>query len=132
MNGLTRLERDVDVGDPYLLRHGRFEVHFDTTCGIVEKRDVAEGGQIERGAQRPIQARQQIQIERGGDTGGIVVSIVQYLWLFAAIHAEDHAATRPDGVPHAMQKRRRFSGMKVADGRTREERHTSRRCWQLR
>jgi hypothetical protein len=49
-------------------------VHFHTPVRGVVSRDVLEGREVEVRAQFPIDTRQEIQIERGGDPDGIIVS----------------------------------------------------------
>ena len=74
-DGFTCLQRAGEVGspNPYGLFLPRAKVHLDATLVLVISDLVREVPQHEVPIDLAIDTGQQIEVERGGDTGGIVV-----------------------------------------------------------
>ena len=65
-----------------------FKMHFDTMLLAVEKSMMLEAAQIEFSAKLAIEAHQQIAIELGCYSRGVVVSVIQYRFILDQIDAD--------------------------------------------
>src|SRR5438270_13996369 len=102
-----------------LLRPLADEIHFDATVAWIVDRLMPELGQIESGAQFAIDAREEIQIERRGDAGGIVVGGDERMRVPLQIDADHEAALRSQRARHAGEALPRLRRRQTADRRAR-------------
>src|ERR1044071_7755162 len=70
---LGELDTQVERRDVDRLRAEAFEVHLDAARLFVVTGDVAEATQVEIRAQLAVDAREEVEVEGGGDTVRIVV-----------------------------------------------------------
>ncbi len=92
-----------------------FEVHLDTALARVVDRLVPEGVEIERAAEFTVDARQQVEIERGGDTRGVVVGEHQLARVLLEVDADDQTASRRKHAPEYPQQSSRLHRREIAD-----------------
>ena len=112
--------------DARALRMPARQVHLDASgLGMVDGA-VAEAVEVERAVQLAVDARQQIEVERGGDASGVVVGGVENARVLLQVDADQQRAGRSEPIGEASQHPHRLRRMEVADGRTREEAQTGR------
>ena len=69
------IHNQVRLADADDLIGARAQVHLDALRFFVVADDVLELAQVEIALQLAVDAAQQVQVERGGDAGGVVVGI---------------------------------------------------------
>ncbi len=78
-------------------------------------------------AQFAVDARQEVEVESGGDAQSVVVGRVKDSRILLEIDADEQAAARPAQAGDASEQIARGKGFKVADGRSRKINHAARR-----
>ena len=101
----------------------RNQVHLDPAFVIVPHRLVAKIVQVEIGAGLPVQPPQKIQVERRGNTCGIVIGRQQYLRAFPQIGPQQEPRIRPKRLPGRRQECGRRRRIQIADRRAGKEPH---------
>ena len=82
------IHNQVRLADAHDLVDARTQVHLDALRLFVVADDVRELAQVEIALQFAIDAAQQVQVERGGDAGGIVVGVQQLRGGFHQVRAQ--------------------------------------------
>ena len=102
-NGLAGAEGDSEIGfgDEHGLIQARAQVHFDAALLGVPARLVLEVAQLEIAAELAIDAAEQVEIERAGDAGGIVVGDQHAVRFLDQVGADEQQCRR-----EAWQRRR--------------------------
>ena len=77
MDGFAGAEIDGFAGHPHLLTLPAGEMHFDAVTLAIVKGVMLERVEVEIAAELAVDAREQVEIERGGDAGGVVVGGVE-------------------------------------------------------
>src|SRR5580698_10303614 len=121
MDGFAGAEFERRIADAHPLTFRAGKMHFDPAAlGIVEG-VVLEGFKIEIRAKLAIDARQQVEIEFGRDTFGVVVSAIENVRSLGEIDAHHEDRTSAQYGPGPAQKGRRLVRLEIADGRTGKE-----------
>ena len=81
-------------------------------------------------ADQPVGMAQQVAVEGGRDTGGVVVGGFQHLHRLDQVDADEQRAVRAQQGAHALQQQKRLGRIKVADGRAGVE-HQPALQWQV-
>ena len=84
---LAPSESNVLTCDPYGLVNSAYQMHLNAAFLVVPHGAVREHRNLEVGRGFTIQAYQEVAIESGGDTGGIVVGRQQYRRVLVQIGA---------------------------------------------
>ncbi len=87
----------------------------------VPERAVLERVEVEIAVELTVDAHEQVLVERGGDTEGIVVGEQQLALRLDEVGAEQERVARPQPAAHAAQEHRRLGGVEVADVGAEEE-----------
>ena len=98
------------------LCNARSQMHFDSRQPLVVARFVGEMGDIEMAFEFAIDAREDIEVERGGDPDGIVVCADQFGPRFDEIGAEKKAIARLHVLADAPQEHGGLGAVEIADG----------------
>ena len=69
------------------------EVHLNSRMGPIEKRAVRESVDNEVGAEGSIDMREQVAVERGGDSPLVVVGVLESLGVFDEVDPNQELAT---------------------------------------
>ena len=100
---------------------GADQVHFDTAQFGVEEGVVAEGIQVEIAVEFAVDAPQQVQVERRGGAGGIVVGGLKHLLILDQIDADQQPPFPAEHVADSAQEALGLGGLEVAYRRTGKE-----------
>ena len=87
----------------------------------VPERVVAEFREVEVGVERPVQVRQQVEVELGGEAGLVVVGARDQSGCLDQVDADQQAAVAAGARAQSRQQPQRRVALEVADGRAREE-----------
>ncbi len=87
----------------------------------VEDRAMGKGREVEIAAELAIDADQYVEIEAGGDAGGIVIGIVKRALVLFEVDAEHHPRIAAQDLTGAAHERAGFVRLEIPDGRSREE-----------
>src|SRR5450759_1887427 len=120
VDGFALAETQALAADAHELRGQAFEVHLDPALVFVVKSLVAKAPQLEIPAELAVDAREQIEVERGGHARRVVVGGVEHLLVFFQVDADEQGTARADHAPGELQELDRLVRGEVADGRTRE------------
>src|SRR3954466_786453 len=78
VNSFAGTEVDALAADPHLLALQACQMHLDARALAVEEGVMLEAGEVEFAAKLAIDARQQIEIELGGDALAVVIGLLQH------------------------------------------------------
>src|SRR5437016_9571573 len=107
---------DFDAPESHDLFGEADEVHLDTGEDRIVEGIVTKLVEREIGSRLPIEARQDVQVEGGGDAQRVVVSAMQHQWVLLQIHDDQQAAVAAAYFGHPGEKASRIFRNKVADG----------------
>ena len=97
------------------------EVHFDAVRCLIEEGDVRELLEVEVGAEFAIDAREEVEIEGGGDTDRVVVGVNQGLNGLEHVGAEEERITWLENLAKIAEEVRAGGPIEVTDGAAEEE-----------
>src|SRR3990172_21814 len=97
------------------------KVHLDAALALIVDRLVREAAQIEVAVKLAIDAREQIEIERGGDAQTVVIGGKQDIQALFQIDAHEKGAARPKQKRGIRKKGVRLVMAEIADGRAGKE-----------
>ena len=124
MDALARLEAAGVIGPGYRQVACRFEMHLDARFPGIEERNMTPLAKVEICRQQAIDVAQQVFIERRRDARRVVVSGFEHGDVLDQVDSEQQTAClalrRVGDMP---QKAQRLIGLKVAEARTRVEKH---------
>src|SRR5215471_398271 len=98
-------------------------MHFDTALVRVPQRQVTEVAQLKITAQFAVDTSQQIQVERRGDSGGIVVRENLRIDIFYQVRTHQQRIARLQSHAHLAQKLICRRPVEIPD-RASEKQHT--------
>ena len=78
MQALAGIEVKTSALDGHILRLGADEVHLDARFALVEERPMDKARRVDVTVQLVADALQQVEVERGGDMGAVVVGRFQH------------------------------------------------------
>jgi hypothetical protein len=99
----------------------RNEVHFDPRQYVVPACLVAEGVDRDVAIEFAVDSLEEVEVEGGGDTGGIVVGCNEALDRLHFVHADQELCVAAEKVAEAPEQVGRSSRNEIADRGTREE-----------
>ena len=126
VDGLALAEAEFRARDADHLVLQADQVHLDAAFRGVVKGVVAKGVKRESPPQLPIDAGQQVHVERRGDALGVVVGGVEDTGVLLEVDADQHGAAGPGHLGRRGEKPDRPIGGEVAQRRSREENHAFR------
>src|SRR5262249_46989636 len=100
--------------------HGA-KVHLHATLGVVVTGEVVETGEIEIGAEFAVDAREQVEIEGGGDAGGIVVGHAELMLGLLEVGGEQQGVAFEEHLPHLVEEALAGGTIEVADRASEKE-----------
>src|SRR5947209_862250 len=123
VHALARAEVDCEAErtDVDRLRARAFEVHLDSAPLRVVERDVAEGAQGEVRMKLSVDAREEIEVEGGGDAERVVVRGFENRGVFLEVCAEQKRVARAQHAAQTPEEGARAFAVEVADVRAEEE-----------
>ena len=89
MYDLAVSKSDRAATDPRCLIAAADKMHLDPALRLVPNRPVVEGIQVKAAAEFPINSGQQVPVERGGHSMGVVVRRQEHLGRLGQISADD-------------------------------------------
>ena len=117
------MDIDAQRVDGYLLVDLRSQSHLDAVLGLVVAGDVVERGEIEVTSEVAIDHRQDVAVERGGDTGGVVVRCDQPLAILDQVGPHKERVTGDHRAGQLAEEPGPACAIEVADGATEERDH---------
>jgi len=112
-------------GDGHGLFALAFEVHFHPSGGGVVERPVGEAVEVEIDAEFTVAAGEQVQVEGGGDAGGVVVGRVQHGRVLLEVDADQQAVAAAQLLGHLLEEAQGLQRREVADAGAGEKRQTA-------
>ena len=109
------------------LRDGNFlpgagaEVHFDTVRCFIEDGEVRELRKVEVGAEFAIDSGQEVEIEGGGDSNRVIVSVNQGLYGFEHVGAEQKRVAGLENLAQIVEEVRACGAIEITDGAAKKE-----------
>src|SRR5664280_1372880 len=104
MNGLAGAEVEALAGGLDLLALEAGEMHFDAVALAVEESVMLEAVEIEGATEFAIDAREQIEIERSGDAGLVVIGGVEDLGRLDQVDADDQRGAGAENLGRIAQE----------------------------
>jgi len=86
------VEVEAPAFDGHVLGIGTDQVHLDARFGLVEEGAMNEARRVDVAVQLVADALQQVEVERSGDMGAVVVGRLQHCTILDQIDADHQAA----------------------------------------
>src|SRR4029450_12294452 len=122
----NQIQIEIDGLDSRSLRARGHEVHLDSGLLCVPERAMLDSGDVEVSAQLSIDPREKVQVERRGDTQGIVIGEQEVALRLHQVGADQQRIALVQNGTDASKNRFRARPIEVADVRAEKqgERHT--------
>ena len=107
-------------GDPGRLVGEAADVDFDPAFGLVVEGQVLEPIDVEIAVELAVDAFEEVEVERGGHPGSVVVGGLEDVRLLLQIDADQHFASRPEDARVVGEKSDGGIRLEIADRRAGE------------
>src|SRR5262249_15635916 len=117
MNGFARAKLEGLAANMHLLALAARQIDLDAAALPIVAGVVFKGSEMKIGLQFAIDARQQIEIEFGGDAGSIVIGDMQNARILDEISSDDQQCVAPKNVCRVTKQFGRLVRLEIADSR---------------